>query len=162
MSICMSRPSAVRRSSSENAGRGIDPVARQVATRVVAVDAILAVEDLAHLREVEAEVSEHAGVLRALAGEDEDDLPLPAERLRLVVDARDVLDATAVRLLQLRDRPVELRREIVERRRDDGKPKAVVGTPFAAVERVGEVGEAVCGLGIAHPLRELRRLLDEG
>ena len=60
-------------------------------------------------------------------GNTQHDLPLSPERLRLVVDARDVLDATAAGLLELLDRALELRRKVVERRGDDRQAHAVLG-----------------------------------
>ena len=65
-----------------------DPVAEQVPARVVGVEAVDPVEHRARLGEVQAQVGEHARVLRALAREHEHDLGVAAERLGFVVDAR--------------------------------------------------------------------------
>ena len=96
-------------------GTGIYPVAEQMAAPVIGVEPVDPVECRARLCELEAQISEHSRVLRALPGEHEHELGLAAERLGLVVDARRRLDPRAVGLTQLLDRLAELLPEVLGR-----------------------------------------------
>ena len=115
------------------------PVAEHVAAGVAVVEPVDPVEDGARLVEVQAEVGEHPGVLRALAGEDDHDLALGAERLGRVVDARDRLDPPAPGLAQLRDGLLELGAQVGDRGGDDRQALRATGGAQRGGERGGDV-----------------------
>ena len=80
------------------------------------------VEDRSYLREIQAVIGQHSGVLRAFAREDEGDLSAAPERLGGEIDARGVLDLADTRLGELAGGEIQFADQVLQRRRDDRQP----------------------------------------